>query len=285
MGLAFASCGFADESRLLHSERSLYREVLVYENGSQRCMCFTRNCRVGRQTCMDTNQPDRFVLNYTRMMLGSLFINPHPQSVLIVGLGGGTFPRALSRLIPDATIDTVEIDPAVTKVAEAFFDFRPSERVHVTEMDGRVFVKRALREHRQYDLIMLDAFDHEYIPEHLLTQEFLREVKKLLTPKGVLAANTFSSSRLYDHESVTYASVFGSFFNLKRENRVILASAAPLPDPQQLAINSKAYQPAFKSFGVDASNVLSLFNTKVDWDLKARVLTDQYSPANLLNLK
>ncbi|MFL6619105.1 MAG: spermidine synthase, partial [Povalibacter sp.] len=80
-------------------------------------------------------------------------------------------------------------------------------------------------------------------------------------------------------------SVFGSFFNLKRENRVILASAAPLPDPQQLAINSKAYQPAFKSFGVDASNVLSLFNTKVDWDLKARVLTDQYSPANLLNLK
>ncbi|MFL6620915.1 MAG: spermidine synthase, partial [Povalibacter sp.] len=207
MGLAFASCGFADESRLLHSERSLYREVLVYENGSQRCMCFTRNCRVGRQTCMDTNQPDRFVLNYTRMMLGSLFINPHPQSVLIVGLGGGTLPRALSRLIPDATIDTVEIDPAVTKVAEAFFDFRPSERVHVTEMDGRVFVKRALREHRQYDLIMLDAFDHEYIPEHLLTQEFLREVKKLLTPKGVLAANTFSSSRLYDHESVTYASV------------------------------------------------------------------------------
>jgi spermidine synthase len=276
---------FADGQRLLHSERSLYREVLVYDSGAQRCMCFTRQCRVGRQSCIDTRQPDRFVLNYTRMMLASLFLNPQPKSVLIVGLGGGTLPRALSRLLPDATIDTVEIDAAVTKVAKAYFDFRTSDRVRVTEMDGRVFVKRAIREGRRYDLIMLDAFDHEYIPEHLLTQEFLREVKTLLAPAGVLAANTFSSSRLYDHESVTYASVFGSFFNLKRENRVILASTGPLPTQQQLAANSKRYETAFDAFGVDAQGMLSLFTTKPDWDPKARVLTDQYSPANLLNLR
>src|SRR4051812_35112633 len=161
MGLAFASCGFADESRLLHSERSLYREVLVYESGTQRCMCFTRNCRVGRQSCIDTRQPDRFVLNYTRMMLSSLFLKPDPKSVLIVGLGGGTLPRALSQLLPNATIETVEIDPAVTRVAQQFFNFRTNERVRVTELDGRVFVKRALRDGRHYDLIMLDAFDHE----------------------------------------------------------------------------------------------------------------------------
>ena len=279
------SPAFADGQRLLHSERSLYREVLVYDSGSQRCMCFTRQCRVGRQSCIDTRQPDRFVLNYTRMMLASLYLNPEPKSVLIIGLGGGTLPRALSRLLPTATIDTVEIDSAVTKVARAYFDFHTSDRVRVIEMDGRVFVKRALREGRRYELIMLDAFDHEYIPEHLLTQEFLREVKALLAPGGVVAANTFSSSRLYDHESVTYASVFGSFFNLKRENRVILASTAPLPTQQQLAANSKRYEAAFATFGVDAAGMLSLFSTKRDWDADARVLTDQYSPANLLNLR
>ena len=279
------SPAFADGQRLLHSERSLYREVLVYDSGSQRCMCFTRQCRVGRQSCIDTRQPDRFVLNYTRMMLASLYLNPEPKSVLIIGLGGGTLPRALSRLLPNATIDTVEIDSAVTKVARAYFDFHTSDRVRVIEMDGRVFVKRALREGRRYELIMLDAFDHEYIPEHLLTQEFLREVKALLAPGGVVAANTFSSSRLYDHESVTYASVFGSFFNLKRENRVILASTAPLPAQQQLVANSKRYEAAFATFGVDAAGMLSLFSTKRDWDADARVLTDQYSPANLLNLR
>ena len=48
---------FADGQKLLHSERSLYREVLVYESAGQRCMCFTRNCRIGRQSCMDMRHP------------------------------------------------------------------------------------------------------------------------------------------------------------------------------------------------------------------------------------
>ncbi len=274
----------ADAQKLVHSERSLYREVLVYDTGSVRCMCFTRHCRVGRQTCMDTQHPDRFALNYTRMMLGALYLQPEPRSILIIGLGGGTLPRALMQVLPQATIDTVEIDPAVVRMAQQYFDFRPGGRVSVAEQDGRVFVKRAIREQRKYDLIMLDAFDHEYIPEHLLTQEFLREVKSLLAPGGVLAANTFSSSRLYDYESVTYASVFGAFFNLKKENRVILTVNGPLPDLDSIERNSAVHRDAFAKFDVHAEFLLPLFSTKPDWNAKTRVLTDQYSPANLLNL-
>ena len=30
---------------------------------------------------------------------------------------------------------------------------------------------------------MLDAYDHQYIPEHMLTREFLSEVRSLLTPE------------------------------------------------------------------------------------------------------
>jgi spermidine synthase len=131
-------------------------------------------------------------------------------------------------------MDVVEIDPAVVRVAGLYFDFKPDERMRVIEADGRVFVKRALREGRKYDLIMLDAFDHEYIPEHLLTREFLGEVKALLAPRGIVAANTFSSSRLYDHESVTYAAVFGEYFNLKRANRAILYQDGGLPTRDSL---------------------------------------------------
>ncbi|MGH6612225.1 MAG: spermidine synthase [Burkholderiaceae bacterium] len=270
--------------RLLHSERSLYREVLVYENGSIRCMCFTRHCRIGRQSCMDTRRPDRIVMNYPQMMLGALYVDPAPRSVLIIGLGGGTIPRVLLDVVPDAAIDVVEIDPAVVKVAERYFDFAADGDVRVFEVDGRVFVKRAIREQRRYQLIMLDAFDHEYIPEHLLTEEFLREVKSLLTPGGVLAANTFSSSRLYDHESVTYAAVFPRFFNLKRENRVIIAVNGPLPAQSQLQANSARFSDAFERFGVSTARLLPLFSLERDWNPKARILTDQYSPANLLNL-
>lgn len=274
----------ADSMRLLHSERSLYREVLVYENGSVRCMCFTRNCRIGRQSCIDTRRPDRIVMSYPQMMLGALYVDPAPRSVLIIGLGGGTIPRALVDVIPDATIDVVEIDPAVVKVAKRYFDFAEAGNVRVFEVDGRVYVKRAIREQRQYQLIMLDAFDHEYIPEHLLTEEFLREVKSLLTPGGVLAANTFSSSRLYDHESVTYAAVFPQFFNLKRENRVIIAVNGPLPAAARLQANSTRFDSAFEPFGFSTARLLPLFSRERDWNPRARVLTDQYSPANLLNL-
>jgi len=281
--LAMQVSARADSQKLIHSERSLYREVLVYENGNERCMCFTRQCRIGRQTCLDMRTPDRFIMNYPQMMMGALYLKPRPQSVLIVGLGGGSMPRVLTKLLPESTIDVVEIDPAVVSVAKRYFAFRPGKNLSVIESDGRVYVKKALREQRHYDLIMLDAFDHEYIPEHLLTQEFLLEVKSLLAPDGVLAANTFSSSRLYDHESVTYASVFGEFYNLRRENRVILATNGKLPSVSQAEANSKALQSLLGPFGVSGERNMALFSTRKDWNEKARLLTDQYSPANLLN--
>ncbi|AMN47333.1 spermidine synthase [Steroidobacter denitrificans] len=275
----------AEAMRLLHSERSLYREVMVYDAGHIRCMCFTRACRIGRQSCMDRQRPERIVMSYIGMMLASLYVQPAPESILIIGLGGGTLPMTLARMFPLARIDTVEIDPAVVRVARAYFGFRDAGRIQVFEMDGRVFVKRAIRRAQHYDLIMLDAFDHEYIPEHLLTREFIAEVKSLLVPQGVLAANTFSTSRLYDHESVTYAAEFNEFFNLKCENRVIIAVNGDLPEDAVLQRHSMQLKDAFAEFGLDAPGLLSLFSRQADWDENARVLTDQYSPANLLNLR
>ena len=283
MVLLVGALGSAQAATLLHAERSLYREVLVYENVGERCMCFTRNCRIGRQSCMNMQRPNHIVMNYPQMMLTSLYVQPSPSSILIVGLGGGTIPRTLRQLLPQARIDVVEIDPAVVRVAKEYFAFKPDERLRVFEVDGRVYVKRALREGTRYDLIMLDAFDHEYIPEHLLTREFLGEVRSLLAPQGVLTANTFSSSRLYDHESVTYAAVFPEFFNLKRENRVIIASLAALPTAAVLRERSRTLDPQFAQFGFSGVRLLPLFTTQGDWNRRARVLTDQYSPANLLN--
>jgi spermidine synthase len=280
-----AACSARADQRLVHSERSLYREVLVYESGDVRCMCFTRHCRVGRQSCMDKRNPDRIVMNYPKMMLGALFVNPAPRSVLVIGLGGGTIPRALRQLLPETRIDVVEIDPAVVRVASRYFGFEPGDKTQVIESDGRVYVKRTLRGTQRYDLIMLDAFDHEYIPEHLLTQEFLQEVKSLLAPGGVLAANTFSSSGLYEHESVTYARVFEKFFNLKRENRVIVTRLGTLPGQEQLRATARQFADAFDRYGFEAAEIVPLFTQERDWDPRARVLTDQYSPANLLNLE
>lgn len=280
---AVATSAWAETT--VHTERSLYRNIFVTEDEGLRCMKFMRGENVGRQSCQSLREPDRLVFNYTRMMMGALYLDPAPRRILVVGLGGGTLPTALNRLLPGADIDIVEVDAAVTRVAERFFGFRRGPKLRVHEEDGRVFVKRALKKGERYDLVMLDAFDHEYIPEHLLTREFLQEVKGLLGDGGVVAANTFSSSRLYHHESVTYAAVFGTFFNLESNNRVILTRVSALPSRADLARNADLLEARLQHLGVDKTWLLPLFSTERRWQTDARILTDQYSPSNLLNAK
>ena len=266
----------------VYQEKSLYRNILVYEDQGLRCMKFGRH-DAGRQTCRSLANPDALVLNYTKMLLGALYLNPEPQKILIIGLGGGTLPSVLQKIVPLAKIDVVELDPSVVTVAKRFFSFAPGKETAVFIEDGRVFVKRAQKQGKQYDLVILDAFDHLYVPEHMLTQEYLREVKSLLGKDGVIAANTFSSSKLYNAESATYASIFGTFYNLKTENRVILGKNGILPTQAELQANAAQVEEKLLRFGTGQNGLLPLFSTDVQWPTETRLLTDQYSPANLLN--
>jgi spermidine synthase len=287
IGLLLALCAVAAPASAaqLHTERSIYRNLFVVEDNGLRCLTFRRAVATERQTCMRTAQPDYLVFPYTRMMLGSLLVKPDPKRVLIIGLGGGTLPMTLRQLFPDLEIDVVELDPAVTRVAEKFFGFKRDERMRVSEEDGRVFVKKAIRAGTKYDIVMLDAFEDEYIPEHLSTKEFLLEVKSTLTPDGVVAANTFSSNRLYPYESATYAAVFGTFYNLKLGNRIIWAQPNQLAERSALETNAKAFDAAFDKRGFDPDWLLDLASTDRDWDKDAKILTDQFSPSNILNAR
>lgn len=272
-------------AQAIYQEKSMYRNILVYEEaGGLRCMKFGRQ-DAGKQTCISLQNPNALVLNYTRMLLGALYLQPEPKKILIIGLGGGVLPTALQKILPQAQIDSVELDPSVAKVAKQFFGFSPAAQSAVVIEDGRVYVKRAQKQGKKYDLVILDAFDQVYVPEHMLTREYLLEVKSLLAPGGVLAANTFSASKLYDAESATYASAFGPFYNLKTENRVILASNGALPAMAQIKAHAQQVEPKLKVFGTGRDWLLPLFSSDVQWPADTRLLTDQYSPANLLNRK
>ncbi len=273
--------------RIVHTERSLYRNIAVVEVDNVRCLSFTVKRRKSRQSCVDLDDPDRLVLPYAPMAFAGLAVKPDPARVLILGLGGGTLADVFGTLFPGIEVDAVEIDPAVVKMARRYFGFaeRPGMTVYVR--DGRVFVRRALRDAKRYDYIVLDAFNGDYIPEHLMTREFLAECRALLTDDGVLVANTFSSSRLYDSESVTYESALGSFLNLRQRagNRIIVAAATgTLPSPAGLSRNIAAVDADLDRFGIDLDALLALDRGK-DWRTRARVLTDEYSPANLLQGK
>jgi spermidine synthase len=273
------------DAKVVHRQRSLYSTILVDQRGSEICLQFSVRRDQRNQSCMDKRRPRDMVLAYTRMMMTGLLVQPTPQRVLMIGMGGGTIPTVLAELYPDAAIDVVEIDPAVVTVAEAYFDFVTTANMRIFKQDGRVFVKRAALNDVHYDLILLDAFNGDYIPEHLMTREFLQEVKSLLSPGAVAVANTFAISQLYHHESTTYHDVFGDFLNLKSNasaNRVILAVNGPLPDNATMRATAEQLRPKVKAYGLDLRKHVRFMERKPDWDPTARPLTDQYAPANLL---
>ena len=285
LAAALAASAGAARQDVLHRERSLYQTILIVKEPTRLCLQFSVRDQQRNQSCVNPRHPRRMVFTYTRMMMAALLLAPEPSSVLVAGLGGGTLPTAFAELLPQARIDVVEIDPAVVAAAGKYFGFAESERLRVHVRDARVFIKRALARGERYDIVLLDAFGGDYIPEHLLTTEFLDETRALLAPGGVIAANTFSSSRLYDHESETYRAVFGLFFNFKTPgsaNRIILASADPLPTKAELRANAAAWRRRLRPYDVPIRDYPARLSLQVDWDVSKRPLTDQYSPANLL---
>ncbi len=273
---------FAD---VIHSERSLYKNVIVEDDGDIRCLKFSLKRKESSQSCINKTNPKALVFNYTKLLFSSFLVMDEPQNVLIIGLGGGTMSNSIHQLYPDAHITNVEIDPAVVKVARKYFGFIENEKITTHTKDGRIFIKRAALKKQQFDWIILDAFNGEYIPEHLMTKEFLTEVKSVLSPNGILSANTFSISELYHYESATYHEVFGDFFNVKYNNysnRVILASNSSLPNKQEITQKVHQLSPLFLPYLVNAKDLAKRLIIDNNWPKNAIILTDQYSPANLL---
>ncbi|MBD3649608.1 MAG: fused MFS/spermidine synthase, partial [Pseudomonadales bacterium] len=207
------------------------------------------------------------------------------KNLHLVGVGGGARPVNVKMLCPRSQFDVGGINVVYVRVAREYFDLKETPSMKVIVADARVFSKRAWLKDMTYDLVILDAFTGDYIPEHLMTREFLDEVKRILEPGGAVVANTFSTSKLYDHESVTYHDVFGDFLNFKMPitgNRVIIATDGKLPGDEVIEERAAHFPPLLDRYGVEIEIYPRFLSRDPDWDQDKRPLTDQYSPANLL---
>jgi spermidine synthase len=151
-----------------------------------------------------------------------------------------------------------------------------------------MFIKKQLRLNPipKYDLIILDAFNGDYIPFHLMTKEFLEEVKGVLSEDGVVVANVFYSNRLFDAEMKTFLAVFGRcqvFFGVNCTNAMLVA---PGPAGPTLTIKDAVaraellqseHKPAF-----DMLTVAKRLRPNTSPEQYARVLTDDRAPVNWL---
>lgn len=197
----------------------------------------------------------------------------------MIGLGGGSLSTAIRAPHPDAVIDAVEIDPAVAKIAEQQFFHSVDPKQQVIIGDGRNIVRRAGLDKKTYDIVFLDAFRQAPYPVHMLTLEFIAEMKAVLAPGGVKYG--FGRCALCPTNQA-YAQVFGLFYNLKPEARIILAARDGLPPETTVKANAAKLAEKLKPLGVDVAKLLPLFISKPDWPADTPVLIDKYLLA-LLN--
>jgi len=157
------------------------------------------------QSEMSLSDRSRLTLPYSRTMMTALPAAAKLGRVLIVGLGGACMQRYMRKLLPETTIETVEIDPEVRRVAAEYFDFKEDERQIVHIADGAEFMTASKD---RYDIIFLDAFGAEEIPGPLKTAEFFTAVKNRLAEGGVVCANLWHGSSDYSEILETYEAVF-----------------------------------------------------------------------------
>ncbi len=169
---------------------SPYHHIRVVDEGDMRLLCFDD----ALESRMSRRDPLKGHFEYTEYFHMAWLWNTQITNVLMVGLGAGTAQRAFEHYYPGVTVETVEIDPMVVKVARDYFGFRESERQKVHVADGRVFLRRSTA---RYDLIVLDAYVNgrygSSIPQHLATKEFFTLVRDHLTTNGVVAYNVIGT--------------------------------------------------------------------------------------------
>jgi spermidine synthase len=217
--------------RVLYEKRSAYNDIIVSEDASgYRVLRFERGG--ARQSVGKPGEPEYLGFAYTKVAFVGLALAPEPSRILVVGIGGGTMPMFLHTYYPNATIDAVDIDPDVVRVAKEYFGFREDDRLKAHVGDGRAFIEQT---REPYDLIFLDAFGARNVPPHLTTVEFMRAVRRAVKPTGVVVGNIWGkpSNPIYDSMVRTYQEVFDDLYMLDvpgTTNKILLA----LPRKQTL---------------------------------------------------
>jgi len=208
--LSGSALGQGDLQWLIFEKDTVYHNIRVYEDGNWRLLRFDRSLQGGMLLKNHLVSPHR----YPDFVHVAWLFNPDIKRVLMVGLGAGTISKRILNDYPQASVESVELDPVVVDVAKRFFQVTEEPRHRIIVQDGRQYIRRT---QGGYDLIIMDAYNAEGLPFHLATREFLQLAKSKLAPGGVIAAHIVgflegSNSKLFRALYKTYASEFSGLY-------------------------------------------------------------------------
>jgi spermidine synthase len=188
---------------LIHSQDTKYGNVSVTQQHEQ--VTFYQNGLIL------LSHPDDY--SAEEAVHFALLEHPRPRSLLLIGGGlGGALSQALK--YDSLTIDYVEIDPELIRIAEAYLPETEtrsleSPRVKIHFVDGRLFVKEQTgSDHRKsYDVIILNLPD-PYTAQlnRFFTLEFFGIMRSILDDDGVFSFRLSSAENYISEELGLYLS-------------------------------------------------------------------------------
>ena len=233
-GVLFVLCcalGYSDsfafwQDDLTYEGESIYNYLQVSESPDR--VVLSTNVLFGVQSVY-MKEDGLTGMYYDYAMAAPLMVpdrEPQNLSVLILGMGTGTYVTQCRKYFGDMTIEGVEIDGKITDLSRKYFSL--PQDVKVTTYDGRAYLQAV---DQKYDVIMVDAYQDITIPFQMSSVEFFTMVKEHLTDNGVMVVNMNmrgqGEGNINQYLSDTIASVFGNVYTADVQgstNRELFAS-------------------------------------------------------------
>ncbi|HEY9100565.1 polyamine aminopropyltransferase [Chitinimonas sp.] len=182
------------------------------------------------QSLMRLDDPYQLSLGYTRTMMGFLLLTDIPQSMVMIGLGGGSLPKFCFRHLPETDITVVEINPEVIALRQQFHIPDDDMRFRVVCEDGADYV---CRQDASVDVLLVDGFDHEGQCPELAAPSFYQGCHDALRVGGVMVVNLLGSDLLREVYIARIQRVFGNLVLIvdaeRGANVVVFAIKADKP--------------------------------------------------------
>jgi spermidine synthase len=161
------------------SYKSKFQQIALYDTESHGKL-------LTLDGCVMVTEKDEFIYHDMITHL-PIYTHTNPKKVLIIGGGDGGTAREVLRHSSIKSVDMVEIDEEVVKVAREYLPTMScsldDERLNLYFEDGVEWVKNKVEE---YDIIIIDSTDPVDIGEGLFTKEFYTNAKNALKEGGIL---------------------------------------------------------------------------------------------------
>lgn len=110
---------------------------------------------------------------------------------LILGLGTGTIAKLIAEKFPQTKIIGVEIDPKVVEIGKKYFDLDKIPNLKIIVGDAFEIINNPKFGVRgsKFDLILVDLYLGQEFPPKAETEDFLKNIKKMLVKSGLVVFN------------------------------------------------------------------------------------------------